>query len=218
LQTTNEPANKQPLSKRILFIYDEWIIADMYQQRLERINYQVFISKIDNNILEKTNSANPQLIIISQATPNNKSFNTIALLRHSVEYERTPIIMLYGNTSNDINEKSFLAGCNEVFDSSIKFDALTKNLNYYFTVYPLLVNKKLANNTTAIYELVTILQAKLPNNLSFTPAIKENLINSLDEIIQGTKNALTHQEKEKLMPLVSGLSGPAYTIALKLLT
>lgn len=96
------------MKKRILVCDDNAEILEITRIILESNNYEVKTSLDCDDIFNKIEQAQPDLILMDLRIPMRGGANTTLLIKNSLKYQNIPVILFSANT--DVKEKARFSG------------------------------------------------------------------------------------------------------------
>ncbi|MBI4655269.1 MAG: response regulator [Elusimicrobia bacterium] len=120
------------MSKKILIIEDEGLIAEVLSIRLQNAGYQTVTAFDGQEGWKKVNSEKPDLIILDIGLPIMDGNTLCGLIKSGKKTQKIPVIMLTGKKLVGDMEDSFRAGAevyiNKPYDWERLFDHIKKLL------------------------------------------------------------------------------------------
>jgi CheY-like chemotaxis protein len=108
---------------KILAIDDQQLVLLPIQKRLEELGYQVSIETDANKGLELFNTLNPDLLIVDINMPGISGLDIVKYIRNS-KNANTPIMVLSGNTQDDIITAGFELGINDYMKKPLSLNEI----------------------------------------------------------------------------------------------
>ena len=108
---------------KVLAIDDQQLVLLPLQKRLTDLGYEVRIETDSKKGLEIYNSFRPDLVIVDVNMPNISGFDVITHVRITKASE-TPIMILSGNTKDEIITKAFELGVNDYMKKPLSLNEI----------------------------------------------------------------------------------------------
>jgi DNA-binding response OmpR family regulator len=132
LSKTNLPAENfsSTITKNILLIEDDRVVAKMLEHILKRRGYEVQICSDGNAALEKFKEIEPSdLILLDIVLPHIDGFELLNKIRHEEGWENVPVIMVTANTQELSVVRAFEVGANDYIKKPIQLEELIVRVN-----------------------------------------------------------------------------------------
>ncbi len=119
--------------KKILIVEDDIAISGMYQIKLEKSGYRVFIANDGIMGLEMAKSELPDLILLDVIMPQLDGFSVLESLKQNEETKNIPVILLTNLGTEEDREKGKLLGAADYWikvdiDSALVTEKIEKYL------------------------------------------------------------------------------------------
>ena len=106
------------LSKKILVVDDDDLVANMYIRALKLKGFETKIVKNGEEALSVALEYKPDLIILDAMMPEISGFDVLDILKNTMQTIDTPVIMLTALTGIDDIEKAKSRGADEFLEKS----------------------------------------------------------------------------------------------------
>jgi PleD family two-component response regulator len=108
-----EPGKSAAKVKRILLIEDEGMSRRMRKSKLVLEGFEVIEAKEREETLDLLDEERPDLVILDLHVKQMDGFNILSSIRESPEWRDIPVIVLSGQSAQDIVERAMHAGADE---------------------------------------------------------------------------------------------------------
>ena len=98
------------MSKHILVVDDSVSIRQMVEATLKAAHYQVTLAEDGQDALEKCKASTYDFVLTDQNMPRMDGLSLIKSLRSLVSFQRTPIVVLTTESSDDMKQRGKAAG------------------------------------------------------------------------------------------------------------
>ena len=136
--------NKSNIMK-ILAIDDQQLVLLPLQKRLIELGYAVKIETESNNGIELYNSFQPNLVIVDINMPGVSGLDIVKYIRHS-KNSATPIMVLSGNTSDDVITEGFELGINDYMKKPLSLNEICARVKRLIGAPEIVGNSNKPNN------------------------------------------------------------------------
>lgn len=110
--------------KKILIIDDDPAVVRAVRTELDKQGYNVYSTDTGEDILDKLEQVNPDLIILDLVLPEGSGFRVAKDIQNSITYRNTPIIMV-SLRKEDIDKRvAALSGAAEYLEKPINIEEL----------------------------------------------------------------------------------------------
>jgi two-component system cell cycle response regulator DivK len=113
---------------RILLIEDNEMNRDMLSRRLERKGYETIIAVDGQEGVEKTESENPDLILMDMSLPVLDGWEATRKLKSNTVTQNIPIIGLSAHAMSGDREKAIEAGCDDYDTKPVELPRLLEKI------------------------------------------------------------------------------------------
>ena len=113
---------------RILLIEDNEMNRDMLSRRLERKGYETLIAVDGQEGVEKTESENPDLILMDMSLPVLDGWEATRKLKSNTVTQNIPIIGLSAHAMSGDREKAIEAGCDDYDTKPVELPRLLEKI------------------------------------------------------------------------------------------
>lgn len=119
-----------PLSKSIMLVEDDQIVAELLNHLLNKKGFIVQTVKNGRQAIEQLNSENlPDLILLDIMLPLIDGFQVLSQIRSRKEWEKIPTIMLTGKAQDFNIDRAFAGGANDYLTKPFKPNDLMEKIN-----------------------------------------------------------------------------------------
>jgi DNA-binding response OmpR family regulator len=94
---------------RVLFIENDYAVAEMYKLKLELDGYQVTVIANDDQVLETAASVRPDMIFLDLRVGDDEGFATLQQLRATAGTRYVPVIILTNQGASELAGRGFKA-------------------------------------------------------------------------------------------------------------
>jgi len=116
-------------TKTILIFEDDTIILEVITVVLTDLGFQVEVSETSHDIIQKVESAEPDLILMDNWIPNIGGVEATRLLKADKRFSHIPVI--YVSANNDIQSLANRAGANDFLSKPFDLEDLENIVNKY---------------------------------------------------------------------------------------
>lgn len=120
----------------ILLVEDNELNRDMLSRRLERKGYAVAVAVDGAEAVEKSLSANPDLILMDMNIPIIDGWEATRRIKAAAETAEIPLIALTAHAMAGDREKALGAGCDEYETKPVEFARLLEKIEAFLNRRP----------------------------------------------------------------------------------
>lgn len=118
------------ITKSILVIEDDKVVAKMLEHILKRRGYDVKICINGNEALENLKNIEPSdLILLDIVLPHMDGFELLSRIRNEEGWQDVPVIMVTANTQELSVVRAFEVGANDYIKKPIQLEELIVRVN-----------------------------------------------------------------------------------------
>jgi len=113
------------MSKKILLVEDEEILAEMYQEKLTQSGFEVVLAGDAEEGFDLAKREKPDLVILDILLPKGDGISFLENLRNDSETAKISVVALSNYSGGEIKERAFKLG---VLDYLLKTDYTPQEL------------------------------------------------------------------------------------------
>lgn len=130
---TNLPENTTA-SKKILIAEDDQFLSKIYQTKLSKEGYGLYIASNGEEALEKAKTNIPDLILLDMIMPKKNGFEVLKELKETENLKTIPVIVLSNLGQNSDMEKAIGLGAKDyIIKTDIAFSSLLTKIQKYLS-------------------------------------------------------------------------------------
>lgn len=112
------PKKKELARKKILIVEDNLVISKMWQNKLNKAEYDVYLAANGSEGLQKAAETRPDLILLDVLMPGIDGFTVCQQLKANTELKKIPVVFLSNLMQSNLEEKAKEAGAIKFLNKS----------------------------------------------------------------------------------------------------
>ena|SRR2546423_214541 len=106
------------MSKKVLIVEDDRLIAEIYRQRLSRAGYVAEVANCGQKAWDRLADFRPDALLVDLMLPHVNGIALIKKIRAAAEFKHLPIIVSTNAFMGEMIKEAIDAGANKVFNKS----------------------------------------------------------------------------------------------------